>query len=146
MGKATSAPDAAERLRAAGHRVTKQRLRVLEAVAELGHATPEQVRAAVGGDADLATVYRALTLLEDLGLVQHTHLGHGSPTWSVRAEDVAHVHLMCQRCGQLVEVEAAAVRPLVQAIERKHGFSIDLGHLSLSGKCLQCRTKQDKTP
>ena len=82
-------------LHAKGLRMTPQRQLVLDAVRELRHATPEQVCQRVQRIAptvNITTVYRALDLLEELGLVNHTHLGHGAPTYSAR--DHKHVHLV----------------------------------------------------
>ena len=69
-------------LRARGYRVTPQRQLVLAAVTKLEHATPEDIWAEVQQTAsgvNISTIYRALELLEQLGLVTHTHLGHGAP-------------------------------------------------------------------
>lgn len=140
-----SSADAAERLRARGQRVTQQRRLVLEAVAALGHATPEQIHAEVGPGADLSTVYRTLDLLEEVGLVQHTHLGHGSPTWSI-AEGEVHVHLVCRDCNTVREIPALMVADLQSTLEAKEGFEIDMSHLALTGRCAHCRTKRDITP
>ena len=68
-----------DRLRAGGYRVTPQRQLVLEAVARLEHATPEEIYGEVRQTArgiNVSTVYRTLELLEQLGLVQHTHIHH----------------------------------------------------------------------
>jgi len=85
-------------LRAKGLRLTPQRQLVLEAVRELGHATPEEVadrvRASHPG-INLSTIYRNLETLENVGLVQHTHLGHGGATYHA-AEELTHLHLVCQ--------------------------------------------------
>ena len=67
-------------LRDKGLRLTPQRELVLQAVRELGHATPEEVAEKVRKShpgINLSTVYRNLETLENVGLVQHTHLGHG---------------------------------------------------------------------
>ena len=77
-------------LRARGYRLTPQRQLVLEAVADLGHATPEDIVTAVRRTAsgiNISTVYRTLELLEELGLVTHTHLGHGPPTYHAATDD-----------------------------------------------------------
>jgi Fur family ferric uptake transcriptional regulator len=84
-------------------------------------------------------------LFEELGLVQHTHLGHGSPTWSVR-EDEVHLHLVCQICQSVLEVPAGVATDLQRRLEDEQGFWLDLGHLSLTGRCPQCRTNQEETP
>lgn len=129
-------------LRERGLRATPQRRLVLRAVSELGHATPEQVCEFVQGEAaslNLSTVYRALELLEGLGVVSHTHLQHGSPTYQV-ADHVDHLHLVCRRCGSVTEAELALARPLAETVQAGHGFSTDLSHLSLHGLCGKCQS------
>jgi len=85
-----------------------------------------------------STIYRALELLEQLGLVTHTHLGHGAPRYHLAAE-AEHVHLVCAECGRITEVSPEAVAPLVSALERNHGFQTDVGHLTVFGRCESCR-------
>jgi len=90
-------------LRERGLRLTPQRQLILEAVHELGHATPEQIHHTVrerAAGVNITTVYRTLELLEDLSLVSHTHLSHGSPTYHRAGED-QHVHLVCRNCGSI---------------------------------------------
>ena len=93
-------------LRARGYRVTPQRQLVLEAVTKLEHASPEEIWADVQQTAsgvNISTIYRALELLEQLGLVTHTHLGHGAPRYHLAAE-ADHVHLVCSSCGRITQV------------------------------------------
>jgi Fur family ferric uptake transcriptional regulator len=123
-----------------GMRMTPQRQLVLDAVRELGHATPEQVCRRVQGTAstvNITTVYRALDLLEELGLVRHTHLGHGAPTYSV--EEHEHVHLACHRCGTIDEVSTELLDDLSRQLLAQFGFALDATHLALSGLCRNCR-------
>src|SRR5262249_62231188 len=71
-----------EQLRARGYRVTPQRQLVLEAVARLDHATPEEIGAQVQQTArggNISTIYRTLELLEQIGMVTHTPPRHGAP-------------------------------------------------------------------
>jgi len=126
-----------------GMRMTPQRQLVLDAVRELGHATPEQVCRKVQGTAstvNITTVYRALDLLEELGLVRHTHLGHGAPTYSV--EEHEHVHLACHRCGSIDEVPCEMLDDLARLLDVERGFALDATHLALSGLCRDCREAQ----
>jgi Fur family transcriptional regulator, ferric uptake regulator len=130
-------------LRASGYRVTPQRQLVLEAVSRLQHATPEEIFAEVRQTArgvNVSTVYRTLELLEQLDLVSHTHLGHGAPRYHMAAE-AEHVHLVCQQCERVTEVDKSAVRPLVVALEQGQGFQTDVGHLTVFGLCADCRPK-----
>src|SRR6201994_2399312 len=110
-----------QQLRARGYRATPQRQLVLEAVAELRHATPEDVGARVHQSArgvNISTIYRTLELLEQLGMVTHTHLGHGAPTYHLAA-DAGHVHLVCRSCGKVSEASPDEVRPLVAVLDQE---------------------------
>src|SRR5205814_5935672 len=84
-------------LRARGYRLTPQRQLVLDAVRRLRHSTPDALATEVQRTApsvNITTIYRTLELLEQLGLVRHTHLDHGAPTYHP-AED-EHLHLVCR--------------------------------------------------
>jgi Fur family transcriptional regulator, ferric uptake regulator len=128
-------------LRAGGYRVTPQRQLILEAVTKLEHATPEEIFADVRQTArgvNVSTVYRTLELLEQIGLVTHTHLGHGAPRYHLAAE-AQHVHLVCRECERVTQVEPAAVRSLVGSLDAEHGFETDVGHLTVFGRGADCR-------
>jgi Fur family ferric uptake transcriptional regulator len=128
-------------LRASGYRVTPQRQLVLQAVTRLDHATPEEIYAEVRQTAlgvNVSTVYRTLELLEEIGLVTHTHLGHGAPSYHLAAE-AQHVHLVCRQCERVTQVDPAAVGPLVTALDLEQGFEADVAHLTVFGKCAECR-------
>ena len=133
-----------EALRSRGYRVTPQRQLVLEAVAKLGHATPEEIAASVQQTAsgvNISTIYRTLELLDSLGLVTHTHLHHGAPTYHL-ASDANHVHLVCQDCGKVDEASPDTIRPLVSALDASHGFETNVTHLTVFGRCEDCRGKR----
>jgi Fur family ferric uptake transcriptional regulator len=131
-------------LHARGMRMTPQRQLVLDAVRELKHATPEQVCNQVQDTAptvNITTIYRALELLEGLGLVRHTHLGHGAPVYSAHAHE--HVHLVCHRCGRTTEVDTGLLAPVADRARVEHGFTLDATHLALSGTCRDCVDPED---
>lgn len=122
-----------------GLRMTPQRQMVLDAVRAMGHATPEAVCTRVQQTApavNISTVYRTLDLLEEIGVVRHTHLGHGAPTYSSR--DHGHVHLVCHSCQSLVELDPEQLAPLATAVRAEHGFVLEPEHLALSGLCAAC--------
>lgn len=128
-----------------GLRMTPQRQMVLDAVRSLGHATPESVCAHVQLTApavNISTVYRTLDLLEDIGVVRHTHLGHGAPAYSADAHP--HVHLACHRCGRVTEIDPALLAPLTSALQTEHGFRLDPAHLALSGLCAACAAAAER--
>jgi Fur family transcriptional regulator, ferric uptake regulator len=130
-----------DELRARGYRVTPQRQLVLEAVTALEHATPEEICTRVQQTArgvNISTVYRTLELLEQLGLVSHSHLGHGAPSYHLAAE-AEHVHLVCRECGRIDEVGPDVVAPLVTSLQAGRDFETDVRHLTVFGRCGACR-------
>jgi Fur family ferric uptake transcriptional regulator len=132
-----------EELRSRGYRVTPQRQLVLEAVAKLDHATPEAIAASVQQTVkgvNISTIYRTLDLLDSLGLVAHTHLNHGAPTYHL-ASEAGHVHLVCQGCGKIDEADRDTFAPLTQALDDTHGFETNVSHLTIFGRCAECRSK-----
>jgi Fur family ferric uptake transcriptional regulator len=130
-----------EELRSRGYRVTPQRQLVLEAIKAVDHATPEEICARVRETArgvNISTVYRTLELLEELGMVTHTHLGHGAPTYHLAAE-ANHVHLVCGNCGEISEARPELVQAFVDSLDRELGFATDVHHLTVFGRCQKCR-------
>ncbi|MGO8884277.1 MAG: Fur family transcriptional regulator [Streptosporangiaceae bacterium] len=135
-------------LRASGYRVTPQRQLVLQAVTKLDHATPEEIFAEVRQTAlgiNVSTVYRTLELLEEIGLVTHTHLGHGAPSYHLAGE-AQHVHLVCRQCERVTPLDPAAVGPLVTALDHEQGFETDVAHLTVFGRCAECRAAAGRGP
>ena len=127
-------------LRARGYRITPQRQLVLDAVTTLRHGTPDEICAEVQRSAsgvNLSTVYRTLELLEELGMVTHTHLGHGAPTYHAANAD-EHLHLVCRDCGTITETDVAFAGSLVAQLAAQHGFETDLAHFSIYGRCRAC--------
>ena len=129
-----------EQLRARGYRVTPQRQLVLEAVARLDHATPEEIGAQVQQTArgvNISTIYRTLELLEQIGMVTHTHLGHGAPTYH-SATDEDHLHLVCRVCGQIIETDVSVADHLIEDLATQQGFVTDVTHFAIFGRCKDC--------
>jgi Fur family ferric uptake transcriptional regulator len=129
-----------------GMRMTPQRQLVLDAVRELRHGTPEQVCQQVQRttpSVNITTIYRALDLLEGLGLVRHTHLGHGAPMYSAEAHE--HLHLVCHRCGRVTEEPKDLLDKVAVRLRTECGFELDPSHLALSGTCRDCLAIDDAT-
>src|SRR3954467_14228359 len=136
----------AERLRARGLRLTPQRTQVLDAVMALEHATPEAIGARLreeagpdGAAPDPSTVYRNLELLERLGLVWHTHLGKGAPVY--HAAEHRHLHVVCQSCGEISSAPPDLLDSAAERLATDLGFTVDVGHVALSGTCRGCRER-----
>jgi Fur family ferric uptake transcriptional regulator len=132
--------DLAARLHSLGYRLTPQRQLVLRAVEKLGHATPDEILAEVQQHAsavNVSTIYRTLEVLEELGLVRHTHLSDRAPTYH-SVTDHEHFHLVCRNCHRVISVDPDVVAPMAEALEQQHGFVVDVGHLAIFGECVEC--------
>jgi len=121
--------------------MTSQRRRVLEAVARLGHGTPEEVVAGVASDGGPAlapsTIYRALDALEDLGVVGHTHLDHRAPSYHL-ADHADHIHLVCRDCGRVEECPRGLADGFAGNVLHHNGFVADVTHMAIHGRCSTC--------
>lgn len=131
-----------ERLRAHGLRWTAQRRTLVEVLAATsGHVTGaelvERCRA-VDPSTIPSTVYRTLAVLEELGLVWHGHGPDGREEFHVRPID-EHGHLHCRSCGRTVEIGATEAAAFVAALEAETGFLADLSHVTIVGRCADCR-------
>ena len=128
------------RLRERGYRLTPQRELILGAVERLGHATPDEVLAEVRTHStavNASTVYRTLEVLEELGLVRHAHLSDRAPTYHSTTEQ-EHFHLVCRNCHRVVSVVPDVLSPLSSRLSTDHGFTVDVGHLTIFGTCGEC--------
>jgi Fur family ferric uptake transcriptional regulator len=134
--------DVRDRLRARGLRWTPQRRTLIEVLSRTdGHVTGaelvERCRAVDPGTIP-STVYRTLDVLEELGLISHSHGAAGREEFHVRPGE-AHGHLHCIGCGTTWEVDATEARAMVTALERRRKFAVDLSHLSIAGRCAGCQ-------
>ena len=130
-----------ERIRARGLRWTPQRRALIDVLASTdGHVTGAELveRCRAADPATIpSTVYRTLDLLEELGLISHSHSADGREEYHVLPE-AEHGHLQCLGCGATWEIPESEARPLVQGIERARGFAVDVTHLSIAGRCEAC--------
>lgn len=131
-----------EQLRSEGGRVTTGRRAIVRALltAEDHHVTADDVASTVQGqqpDVHLSTVYRTLDALEHLGVVDRVILGEGGAVYHLT--DHAHHHLVCDRCGSVTEVPEDAFAHLADELASSHGFELSGRHLTLRGRCADCR-------
>jgi len=125
-----------------GLRVTKQRVAVVEALADSAgfHSAQEihDLLGARGASVGLATVYRTLAVLADTGEIDMMRSEDGEAIYR-RCSDTHHHHLVCRSCGHTVEVEGPAVESWTSSIAGSHDFA-DVSHtLEIFGVCPHCR-------
>jgi Fur family ferric uptake transcriptional regulator len=124
-----------------GYRLTPQRMLVLAAVENSdGHISAEEIYAQVVAKyphVNISTVYRTLDLLKRLGLVTETDLGGGRVRYHPAAKGHHH-HLICERCGMIIDLEESLLSPLKETLLREYQFNADLRHLGIFGLCRKC--------
>jgi len=128
-------------LRDRGLRLTPQRELVLQAVRILVHATPESILEYVHKThpgVNLSTIYRNLEALENVGLVEHSHLNHGSASYHA-AEELDHFHIVCHVCGDHIDAPKNLAGDFVQTVLGEYEFAIDITHFAISGLCKKCK-------
>jgi Fur family transcriptional regulator, ferric uptake regulator len=133
-----------DQLRARGLRWTPQRRILVEVLSGTdGHVTGaelvERCRA-VDPDTIPSTVYRTLDVLEELGVIRHSHGADGREEFHVLPA-AEHAHLYCRICSGSWELttDDPVVVTAVDAVRAGHGFEIDVPHLTLTGVCAACR-------
>lgn len=128
-------------LRRQGHRLTPQRLMVLEVVKGSGrHLTAEDVHAAVQVQhpfVNIATVYRTLQWLHEVGLVAPIAVGTAPLRYQYMGDSVHH-HLVCVVCGGEQEIGDEVLDALKRDLLERYGFAAQLSHLGLTGRCTAC--------
>lgn len=135
----------ADRLREQGFRITPQRQLVLESVNELGHGTPEEILSSVQKTAsgvNLSTIYRTLEVLERVGLITHTHIGHGAPVYHSQDES-PHIHLVCDNCAEVTSIPSDAAAEFSLDLQETYGFTAEMTHMAVTGQCQACIKKSE---
>ena len=131
-------------IRAAGGRATPARRAIVEVLVggtRHQHFTADEVAQrvqAVLPDVAISTVYRSMEALEELGFVEHLHIGHGPAVYHLADEQ--HLHLVCEVCGAITELPESTLDAIGAEIRRRHKFHIEPRHFALSGRCQQCAT------
>lgn len=128
-------------LRARGTRVTAARRELLGALLDARdhHLSAHDLAAAVHRalpDVHLSTIYRSLDSLEELGVVDHVHFGHGRAIYHLA--DEPHQHLVCEGCGAVVQVPDDVFAELSATLTRAYGFTIRPHHFAVVGRCAAC--------
>ena len=132
--------DVMELLRSRGLRMTPQRRAIVSEVMRThGHISPAAIARTIEGEmpgVNPSTVYRTLTLLEEVGVLKHSHLESGAEYH--KRDEAQHVHLTCHRCGRDDELSIAEAERLGKLIHQHHGFVADLTHFAITGLCSTC--------
>ena len=140
--------DYIEVLRAKGYRVTPQRLIVLDAICTVdGHASAGHIVEQVNlfdNTINRSTIYRALDVLVEVGLVTETEIGDEGKVYRI-ADTAGHHHLVCKLCDTVITIDSDSFDGVFQHLLEIYGFAVLADHMALSGICESCRQQSDKS-
>jgi Fur family ferric uptake transcriptional regulator len=91
--------------------------------------------------ADLASVYRNLEMLEEVGLVRHVHLGHGPGLYALASPE--REYLVCESCRSIRPVATEELEEVRDLVRKRFGFEARFVHFPLAGLCPDCMAKGD---
>jgi Fur family ferric uptake transcriptional regulator len=142
-GKLEEALDRFERfLHRKDLRLTEARAAIVEAaMAREGHYPIDDLIAdlkARGIRGSKATVYRTLPLLAEAGILQPAIVVADARSYETTFGREHHDHLLCARCGKIVEFEFEAFEILEREVAAKHGYRLESHHHELVGTCPDC--------
>lgn len=119
-----------------GVRVTPQRAIILQAIESLkGHITAEQIFNEVhqvNSYISLATVYRTLDLLKEMGLLTESHMGTGTAHYALRTHGPHH-HAVCRATQKTIELPPDFFDEVVQRLKEEYNFVVDDHHIVMFG-------------
>ena len=132
-------PEGKAELKRVGLKVTLPRIKILEILVSNAdrHLTAEDVYRLLmdsGEEIGLATVYRVLTQFESAGLVMRHHFDGGHSVFELD-EGGHHDHLVCVKCGKVVEFCDEVIEAQQQRIAEQAGFKLQDHSLILYGTC-----------
>ncbi len=129
-------------LKAKGIRLTSERRLILRrAVTHLHFSAEELVKDVRDIDSSVSrmTVFRTLALLQQVGLVEKHDFRYGPPYYEVTHGKAHHDHLMCIRCGEIIEFQEPRIEALQDGVVKRYGYQL-LSHThKLYGLCRACQ-------
>ena len=128
---------------------TRQRELVLKALFDNeGHFSPEELHrlileSAPDSKVGIATVYRTLTLLEEEGLADSISFGKEGKRYEIGLKK-HHDHLICLRCGRIIEFFDETIEKQQEEVARKFDFQMTDHAMKIIGICKECREQEKK--
>jgi Fur family ferric uptake transcriptional regulator len=139
---------AEEAMRAQGHRSGGARGAVVELLARQdcclsAHEIADELRGS-GSGVGIASVYRALELLDGLGLVQRVDTGEGGTRYeAVVPGGHHHHHVVCERCGRVAAFEDADLEAAIERLGRRLRHEVSGHDVMIRGACPRCAPRRD---
>jgi Fur family ferric uptake transcriptional regulator len=126
-----------------GLKSTRQRSLIIDLFFGMnGHLSVEEVWSRVRQDdprVSVATVYRTMKLLSESGLAHARNFGDGQTRYEPAVGREHHDHLICTKCGTIIEFENDQIERMQDAVARRHGFKVTSHKMELYGLCKTCQ-------
>jgi len=136
------------RLQLSGHRLTPQRLALVDLLtSDRSHPSAEQVYNRLKAQyptISLATVYNTLEMLVDLGEALPLDLNDGCTRYDV-VRPAAHPHVICRRCGAVQDLDLAGLEELLKQARAAVQFQSLQARVHFEGICPKCTQEGVKT-
>jgi Fur family transcriptional regulator, ferric uptake regulator len=130
-----------EKFRSSGYTLTSQRRAVLEALEEAqGHPSAEEIYLIVkkkNPRVALGTVYQALSVLEEIGVVGSKHWSESPTRYDLNVEP--HLDIRCARCGEVSEIPGVELGELEEHIRNNTSYEVTRTTMIIEGLCPTCR-------
>lgn len=131
-----------ETLHTSGRRLTRQRRLVLQVLEESReHLDAEKLydqAVSLDPNISLATVYRTLAILKEMGLVEEHRLGEAHAHFEA-TRSTPHYHFTCIACGRVIEFDAPQVAEVLERLSKQRGLQVTGAHLLVTGRCTCCQ-------
>ncbi len=127
-------------LRASGKRVTAERRLILRIIEDNPHLDANEIYQLARREnpkISLSTIYRTMTMLRQLGLVEATDLGEDHYHYEVHLQE--HYHLICLGCGKLIEIPPSDA---IKQLGEERGFEVVGVKLEIFGYCEECQRQR----
>jgi Fur family peroxide stress response transcriptional regulator len=135
-------------LRDQGHRMTPQRMAVLAILAESdAHLNVQEIYQQVQADfpmTSLATVYKTITLLKEMGQVLELEFGEHSCRYDGRRPH-PHPHLVCVRCSKVMDWDTCQTHDPVEQVAQESGYRMVGYRLDFFGICPRCQQETNRS-
>jgi Fur family transcriptional regulator, ferric uptake regulator len=133
--------DIREKFRRSGYTLTSQRRAVLEALKEAkGHPSAEDIYLIVkkkNPRVALGTVYQALSVLEEIGVIGSKHWSESPTRYDLNVEP--HLDIRCARCGEVSEIPGVELGELEEHIRNNTPYEVTRTTMVIEGLCPACR-------
>ena len=135
--------DLLSQIKKKGHRVTRSRELICKILENSGHAhfTVDELYKKVtkkNADIDLATVYRTLELLGEIGLIAHLHQAHGSGIYFLKNNENT-MHIICLDCNKIIDVSSKSYNKINDLLMNETQFKLIRNNFIYSGVCGNCK-------